>query len=331
MRMTVSKETAHRLTLTVGGALVEAEDAAVDHLFASCPEPTATPVEHQQISVDGAFIPLISEWAEVKTVAIGTIHPGKDGPKATDLSYFSRLADHQRFSRQATLETHRRATDKATQVTAVVDGADWIQEMLDLHCPRATRVLDWAHASSYISAAAQALFREAGQAADWRSEQLNRLMHGDPEDVLVALCEGLTGCILGSEEEATVRTSLGYLARRSPQIQYCRFREAGLPIGSGIVESANKLVMEVRLKGAGMRWLRISVDPMLALRATACSANRWATTWALIERYRLRRCAESAQAAHDAKHSPPPLPTQARKRRPFRDFSLHPSRRPAKT
>ena len=173
MRMTITKGTAHRLTLAAGRDLVEAEDAAVDHLFATSPEPTGGSVEHQQISIDGAFVPLIGDWAEVKTVAIGTVLQGKDGPKATDLSYFSRMAAHQRFSRQATLETHRRATDKAVRVTAVVDGADWIQEMLDLHCPRATRVLDWAHSSSYVSRAAEALFSAAGEAADWRSEQLN--------------------------------------------------------------------------------------------------------------------------------------------------------------
>jgi len=35
---------------------------------------------------------------------------------------------------------------------------------------------------------------------------------------------------------------------------------------SGSGESANKLVVEARLKGAGMRWGRQNVDPMLVLR-----------------------------------------------------------------
>lgn len=110
------------------------------------------------------------------------------GPKATDLSYFSRKTDHVTFGQQATLETHRRATHKAEKVTAVVDGADWIQEFLDLQCPAAVRIIDWAHSSSYVARAAQALFADAGEAADWRGAQLNTLLHGDPQGVLDELC-----------------------------------------------------------------------------------------------------------------------------------------------
>jgi hypothetical protein len=40
--------------------------------------------------------------------------------------------------------------------------------------------------------------------------------------------------------------------KRAAQIQYAVFAAQGYPRGSGSVESANKLVVEVRLKGAGM-------------------------------------------------------------------------------
>jgi hypothetical protein len=46
--------------------------------------------------------------------------------------------------------------------------------------------------------------------------------------------------------------ALGYLEKLREQIAYARFRALGLPIGSGMVESANKNVVEQRLKGAGM-------------------------------------------------------------------------------
>ena len=44
------------------------------------------------------------------------------------------------------------------------------------------------------------------------------------------------------------------------------------------MESANKLVVEARLKGAGMYWARASVNPMVALRTVAC-ADRWPEAW----------------------------------------------------
>ena len=45
-----------------------------------------------------------------------------------------------------------------------------------------------------------------------------------------------------------------------------------------MVESANKLVVEARLKGAGMHWRRSHVDPMLALR-NLLGNDRWEQEW----------------------------------------------------
>ncbi|HLX57377.1 MAG TPA: hypothetical protein VKR83_10155 [Ktedonobacteraceae bacterium] len=61
-------------------------------------------------------------------------------------------------------------------------------------------------------------------------------------------------------------------------MQYPTYQEAGWPIGSGMVESANKLVVEARLKGAGMHWERQHVNLMLVLRNAVCN-HRWQETW----------------------------------------------------
>ena len=96
-----------------------------------------------------------------------------------------------------------------------------------------------------------------------------------------------------------VSTSLEYLEKRKDQIRYGEFLAAGYPIGSGIVESANKLVVEDRLKGAGMHWARANVDPMVALRTIACS-DRWEEAWPQI-RERLREQAKERPAMRRAK------------------------------
>ena len=72
-------------------------------------------------------------------------------------------------------------------------------------------------------------------------------------------------------ELASVREHLGYLRKREGLMQYPQFRRQGWPIGSGMVESANKLVVEARLKGAGMHWERSHVNPLLALRNGVCN------------------------------------------------------------
>ncbi len=67
---------------------------------------------------------------------------------------------------------------------------------------------------------------------------------------------------------------LAYLEKREAQRQYPTDQEAGWPIGSGSVESANKLVVEARLKGAGRHGERAHVNAMLVLGKTVCN-GRW--------------------------------------------------------
>lgn len=96
-----------------------------------------------------------------------------------------------------------------------------------------------------------------------------------------------------------IATRLNYLKERQSMISYATFREQGYPIGSGSVESANKLVVESRMKGSGMRWSEEHVDPMLALRNAACS-NRWRQVWKQI-RQQWRHQTQAQRASKSAK------------------------------
>ena len=88
----------------------------------------------------------------------------------------------------------------------------------------------------------------------------------------------LEGGAASPETLDNVRTAVQYLEKRQGQIEYARFQAAGYPIGSGSVESGNKVVVEARMKGAGMHWARPHVNPMVALRDVLCS-ERWAQDW----------------------------------------------------
>lgn len=103
---------------------------------------------------------------------------------------------------------------------------------------------------------------------------LQVLKHRGP-DALVRMVDRLTERELSQE---AVREHLTYLRKRLPLMPYPLFQRAGWPIGSGMVESANKLVVEARLKGSGMRWERTNVNPLLALRNGVCN-ERWQETW----------------------------------------------------
>ncbi|MEO9029837.1 MAG: hypothetical protein ABI413_13590 [Ktedonobacteraceae bacterium] len=108
---------------------------------------------------------------------------------------------------------------------------------------------------------------------NWLQGVLHRLKHEGPDRVLKHLSRLCQRC-----NDPAIGKKLQYLSHRSQQMQYPIYQAAGLPIGSGMVESANKLVVEVRMKGAGMHWKRENVNRMLTLRNAVCN-DRWNETW----------------------------------------------------
>src|SRR5713226_6854947 len=234
-------------------------------------------------AADGAMVHLIEgEWVEVKTLVLGEVSHKKCGEICTQqLSTFSRLAPAERFTEAALVETHRRGLERATAVCAVQDGAEWLQGFVDYQRADAVRILDFAHAAEYINEIGQAVQAAGGRLpARWFEGVLHRLKHQGPERVLKHL-----SWLAARYPSPTMQEKLAYLQKREAHMQYPIYQAAGWPIGSGSVESANKVVVEARLKGAGMRWGRHNVNPMLALRNAVCN-RRWHETWQAARRQR---------------------------------------------
>jgi len=292
-RVEVSETSVRHHTEVVGAAYVAVQTAELDRLERERPAGPDGP-EVLLVSADGAMVPLVGgEWAEVKTVAVGRVEvvTNRDGvaeAHARDLGYFSRLADAETFTREAWVELHGAGIATAKTVCGVMDGADWEQTFLDVHRPDAIRILDFPHAVEYLTKAAQATWCLGASTADtWVQEQAHILKHDEhgAATVLKALAHlPVDQANDPAAARAARDTALNYLTKRLNQIQYAAFHAQGFPIGSGSVESANKLVVEARLKGSGMHWARAHVNPLVALRTIACS-DRWAEAWPQIERH----------------------------------------------
>jgi hypothetical protein len=289
-RVEVSEDYAQQHTEDAGTAYVAVQTAEVERLERDTPVPPAGEAK-QCLSADGAMVPLVGgAWAEVKTLAIGAVaapvrEKGEWVVHTQAVSYFSRLADHHTFERLALVETHRRGVETAGQVGAVLDGAEWLQGFVNFHRPDAVRILDFPHGAEYIGKMGHAVYGEGTpESQAWLTPYLHRLKHDGPGEVLADL-RALTQAHPDLPELAD---HLAYLEKREAQMQYPAFQAAGWPIGSGAVESGNKLVVEARLKGSGMHWARSHVDPMLALRNIVCN-DRWAEAWSQIVVYQRQR------------------------------------------
>ena len=150
----VHASTARRQTLAVWAAgLLEMQNEQAQPR-AACPEEQAS--ERMAMSSDGAMVPLVGGvWAEVKVVAIGAVErrtrKGEEQIVTTKLTYFARLANAATFADQASAEVRRRGIERAKEVCAIQDGAEWIQDFVQGHRHDALRILDLAHAADYVN------------------------------------------------------------------------------------------------------------------------------------------------------------------------------------
>lgn len=287
-------------TEAAGAVYVEQQQEEAIRLEKECP-PAPQGADKVQISADGVFVPLVGgDWMEVKTLAVGVVgepewEQGRWQVHTRELSYFSRGLSSEEFTRQSLVETRRRGVETAPLVCAPMDGALWLQEFVDWRRPDAVRILDFCHAAQRIAEVAP-LAQGPGdpEGKVWLHEQLQQLQKKGPS----ALLETLRALHQQHPHEEKLRENLAYLEKRENQCQYPKYQALGLPIGSGIVESGNKEVVEGRLKGPGMHWAREHVDPIVALRDMACS-DRWEEAWPLIEQGLRTRAGQRRQQRHE--------------------------------
>jgi hypothetical protein len=307
----VSEASAQRLTEAIGLAYEAVQLAEVERIERDWPA-----VEHGPdkllLSLDGAFVPLLhGEWAEAKTLVVGevgepTMIDGKMVVPTHAHSYFSRVAEAEAFQRLTFGELYRRRVETASQIATVNDGAEWIQGFINFHCPDATRILDFPHAAQRLCQIGEAVLGvEHASLRAWQSRQLHTLKHDGPERVI----ENLRKFAASHLSVPLIAENLAYLEKRVAHMQYPHIQAQGWPIGSGMVESANKLVVEARLKGAGMHWSRASVNPLLALRNAVCN-DRWAEAWQQSEAHIRREgmCRRAVQPRSAAAEEQPKAP-----------------------
>jgi hypothetical protein len=225
-------------------------------------------------------------WAEVKVVAIGEVErrrrKGEEAIVTTNLTYFARMATAAIFADQASAELRRRGIERATEVCAIQDGAEWIQGFVQGHRHDALRILDFAHAASYIYEIADKVRERGGHLpAKWVDGILHRLKHEGPTRVLLHITRLV-------RRYPPIQEQVTYLQKRRELMDYPTYRQQGWPIGSGSVESSHKLVVQARLKGPGMHWRPEHINPMLALRLALLN-ERWEEAWQQQHRLRQRQ------------------------------------------
>ena len=150
-----------------------------------------------------------------------------------------------------------------------------------------TQVLDFYHASGYLEKAAKALYpRSRKQRQAWTDQQAHRLKHEvGAAKALLAEFEAIELDTLSEQKQQELQSVITYFRNHHPQMTYAQTREANRPIGSGVTESACKVIVKQRLCGSGMKWKETGAGVVLSLRTLTYTTGRWQQFWSKINQY----------------------------------------------
>jgi hypothetical protein len=288
----VGVETLRTHAEAAGTELEGEQRAAMAHVEAT-QEPPATyaPLADDQILIveadgvmaryrdrhlDGTLIE--GEWHEIK---LGLVGGWQDG-ELVDASYVAARETATSFAPRLGTEAARRGALEIVgwrgvdrdgggeeailrRVVILGDGAKWIWEhVATTFGSERVEILDWYHCCQHLGAIGTAVYgAETSQAAAWVNHAKDVIWQEDPD----ALLRVLTACRAPTDEAAkTLETERGYFRTNAKRMRYSTYRDQGLPVGSGVVESAAKHLVQQRMKRAGMRWSERGARAILHLR-----------------------------------------------------------------
>jgi hypothetical protein len=195
-----------------------------------------------------------------------------DAPKAQQVRRVARLVR----TKQAVMalikaDTEHRDPQHRKPLVILLDGALGLWRLApQLFKPwkRVTCVLDIMHVVGYLWAAANAWFGDQSKAGQhWVQQKLTAMLHGRVGYVIGGLRHILTKQRLRQSVRQTLAKVITFLHNHRRWMQYDQYLAMGLPVGTGVVESACGSVVKHRMEGEGKRWSLAGAEAMLALRS----------------------------------------------------------------
>jgi len=181
----------------------------------------------------------------------------KDRNMITSSRYVAHLGGHEAF-----LDQVLDVIPPNSPPVFIADGAKWIWKWVDDHYPQNTQILDFYHCKEHLCSFAKEYFTEK-EAKLWVDDAINKLKN-EQVDVFLKELE-----ILPEKNKSLQKSKnqlLTYLTNNKKRINYGKFLREGLLIGSGSIESANRDVIQKRMKLSGQRWTVQGAKQMLNMR-----------------------------------------------------------------
>jgi hypothetical protein len=188
------------------------------------------------------------------------------------------------FGPMVAAEAHRRNFFAAQARAFLGDGSSWIWTLHKTYFPTFEPIVDFVHVLTHVYLAAKAVGGPAAAVWERYLGWATACWQGRVATVLEqlrAVLEEMPPPSEGQEAKPTdpyevIRLAIGYLVSNQPRMDYPRYRRAGLPTCSGLVESLVKQFNR-RVKGTEKFWNPTQAETILQLRAAyLCEDDRLA-------------------------------------------------------
>jgi len=283
----ISSQTIWGWVQTVGQQMMESLDAELESLKSGA-EPKVEAISAQEaaetllMGADGVMVPFRpqektaagkTKWREIKVAIFARLTKGYTrAGKAITCLHRHRVAavlgNVDELSERMCLEALKQGIKQAAQVVWVSDGGRGLWRLFDERFGSyAIGVLDFYHAAQNIWSGVKVwLDGRTNHAKAWFTDARHRLRHGQANAVLDDIKAALLLPGLPASAREALTKLYNYLDKHRDHIQYDKLKELGLPIGSGMVESTCKWLIQQRFKGVGMRWSEDGFNHLLHLR-----------------------------------------------------------------
>lgn len=235
------------------------------------------------IAADGVTVPFRSQpktpkglvvWQEVKVTVLTRLgkrqtQTGKTVTQLHQRRLVAVLGDINALKPRLQLEALSQGVTTATQVVWISDGARGFWRLYrECFAEHAIGILDFYHAAQHLWQAAS-VYHNGNPARTpqmWFDRMRHQLRYGFGKRIIKELDWLSKSKNTDELTKPILRQVRDYLKTHIDHIQYRQFKQQNLPIGSGMVESACKWLIQQRFKGTGMRWSEDGFNHLLHLR-----------------------------------------------------------------
>ena len=195
-----------------------------------------------------------------------------DAPRAQNVRRLASLARPKPEVLQSIMhDVERRDPERCRPLAVLLDGALGLWALVSKYFKgweNVTFVLDIMHVVGYLWVAANALFREGSQEGkQWVQHKLTHILRGRVGYVIGSLKQTLAKRRLKKSSREALGSVIRFLHNHRRWMKYDEYLAAGLPVATGVVESACGSVVKHRMEGEGKRWSVQGAEAILALRS----------------------------------------------------------------